>query len=57
MLTLLFTNSVLTQVVENFTLAGKEPPTLLCPNVGDAAVVMQKNRATIDRFRSRIKHA
>ena len=57
MLTILFTNSVLTQVVENFTLAGKEPPTLLCPNVGDAAVVMEKNRATMDRFRARIKHA
>lgn len=57
MLTLLFTNAVLAQIVENFTLAGKEPPTLLCPNVGDASVVMKKNRATMDRFRDRIKHA
>lgn len=57
MLTILFTNAVLAQIVENFTLAGKEPPTLLCPNVGDAAFVMQKNRETMDRFRSRIKHA
>ncbi len=57
MLTVLFTNSVLAQVVENFTLAGKEPPTLLCPNVGDASAVMEKNRATMDHFRARIKHA
>jgi uncharacterized phosphosugar-binding protein len=57
MLTILFTNSVLIQVVENFTMAGKEPPTLLCPNVGDATVVMEKNRTTMDRFRARIKHA
>ena len=57
MLTVLFTNSVLAQIIENFTLAGKEPPTLLCPNVGEAAVVMEKNRATMDRFRTRIKHA
>lgn len=57
MLTILLTNAILAQVVENFILAGQEPPTLLCPNVGDAAVVMQKNRETMNRYRDRIQHA
>lgn len=57
MLAILLTNAILAQVVENFVTAGKTPPTLLCPNVGDAAAIMATNQKTMDRYRERIRHA
>jgi len=55
-LAMVLVNAVLAQVIQNFLLAGEDPPMIRCPNVGSEKAALEANAKTFERYRSRISH-
>jgi uncharacterized phosphosugar-binding protein len=55
-LAMIIVNAVLAQVIQNYVLAGEDPPMIRCPNVGSEKDALEANAKTFERYRSRITH-
>jgi uncharacterized phosphosugar-binding protein len=55
-LAILLINATISQVIENFIIAGEVPPMIRCPNVGSEKEALAENAKTFTKYRDRVPH-